>query len=338
MATVFVRSVTDDEPGRWSAQDRAPALLLRQSAALDASGPHQIATDPATADLVLFAENHEDTSASGLYLERVRADRVYREYSRKAFLCSGLDRVVPFLPGVYPSVPARLHRPWWTAGGMYLAEPNPWLQEIHAAVSPRRYAASFLGSAQGRPVRIKLLTLADQPEYVVEDTHEAFVGAIKRGESHTVLALKRRYLEIAAQSDFVLCPRGIGPSSIRLFEVMELGVAPVIIADDWVEPPGVAWNQCSLRVAERDVPRLPEIVRQHRDRAEAMGRAAREAWLRQFAPGSRFRAIADACLDIARHPEFSRARGRMLAWQELARRPHPQRLARRWKNTLLGRT
>lgn len=337
MAKVFVRSVTDDEPARWSHNDRVPAAMLRESAACDPMRVHQLVQDPRDADCVIFAENHEDTSASGPFLERVRSDRVYREHHAKCFVCSGLDHPVPFLPGVYPSIPRWLHRPWWTASGMYLAEVNPFLRGA-APASSRRYLASFLGTAKFKPAREALLQHTALDAWLVEDTHDGFIGALKRGDIASVLAYKRRAIDVSAQSAFVLCPRGVGPSSIRLFETMELGVAPVIIADDWVEPPGVAWSQCSLRVAEADIPRLPTILREHESRAEAMGRAARRAWEERYAPHTRLRTVVDACLAIASHPSFSRARGGRLALRAMATRPHLTRVLRTWKHRLRPRS
>ena len=50
----------------------------------------------------------------------------------------------------------------------------------------------------------------------------------------------------------MICPRGWGSSSIRLFEVMEMGRVPVIISDAWVnEAP--KWADFSVRVSEADV-------------------------------------------------------------------------------------
>jgi hypothetical protein len=37
---------------------------------------------------------------------------------------------------------------------------------------------------------------------------------------------KLRYAELLIASKFVLCPRGNGASSIRLFESMQLGICP----------------------------------------------------------------------------------------------------------------
>jgi hypothetical protein len=59
---------------------------------------------------------------------------------------------------------------------------------------------------------------------------------------------------------------------------MALGRAPVILSDDWVPPDGVDWSECALIVKERDLARLPTILREHEHRWEAMGRNARRVY------------------------------------------------------------
>lgn len=44
------------------------------------------------------------------------------------------------------------------------------------------------------------------------------------------------YLDIMARSKFALCPSGSGPNSIRLWECIEMGIIPVILADTYEGP------------------------------------------------------------------------------------------------------
>jgi Exostosin family len=107
--------------------------------------------------------------------------------------------------------------------------------------------------------------------------------------------LQHRYCEILRDSKFALCPRGTGTGSIRLFEAMSLGICPVIIADAWLPPIGPEWNQISLRIAERDIGNIGQILLSHeRDHVE-MGLLAQRAWLKYFADESYFNYIVDAC-------------------------------------------
>jgi hypothetical protein len=87
-----------------------------------------------------------------------------------------------------------------------------------------------------------------------------------------------------AASKFALCPRGAGVSSIRIFEAMSIGVAPIVVADGWVPPNGPRWNQFALFVPERDVSNLAAIVRTHEAEWEERGRLAYAAYHDYFRP------------------------------------------------------
>lgn len=83
----------------------------------------------------------------------------------------------------------------------------------------------------------------------------------------------------------MLCPRGPGTSSFRLYEVMQLGLVPVILSDRWVAPAGIPWDDCCVWIAESRVAEIPSILQDLEDRASAMGVRAREAWEQWCEPG-----------------------------------------------------
>jgi hypothetical protein len=116
------------------------------------------------------------------------------------------------------------------------------------------------------------------------------------------------YAESLHRARFVLCPRGSGLSSIRLFEAMRAGRCPVIIADDWMAPLFVDWQSCSVRVAEADIARLPAVLREREGEAGDLGRASREIWERWFAPATMLDTLVAACMDIQRSDIRSSAR------------------------------
>jgi hypothetical protein len=94
------------------------------------------------------------------------------------------------------------------------------------------------------------------------------------------------YLTEIRTSKFVLCPRGLGTSSNRLYEVMQLGRVPVILADDWDPPRDLPWAEFSIRVAESDVPELRNILEPSESRAAAMGARAAAVWRESCEPGA----------------------------------------------------
>jgi hypothetical protein len=127
---------------------------------------------------------------------------------------------------------------------------------------------------------------------------------------------QRRYQEVLARSRFVLCPRGHGTSSIRLYETMAAGRVPVIISDEWVAPPGPDWDRFSLRVAESEAGLIPEVLEQRDDAWSDMAAAAAAAFDAHFSRAVGFHRIADLLAELrtarASAPTPIRMRGRLL--------------------------
>jgi hypothetical protein len=65
---------------------------------------------------------------------------------------------------------------------------------------------------------------------------------------------------------------------------MCLGRVPVIISDQWQEPPGVPWSDCSIVVPESEVSHIPNLLASFEDRAHSMGRLARRIYEENFSP------------------------------------------------------
>jgi len=295
MATVCIRTVATDAEARAGLD--YPARYLQAAAARDRFGTHRVTSNFREADAIIFAESHRDGTPAGLYLERVLADPVYRERPDICAIHLGVDRPVPLLPGIYPSVEAR----WQPAGvksGSYLVERNPFLQyDPTRAVEDAEWLGSFLGSM--KEVRRPLLDLRDD-RLLVGDRGSEFVAALRAGDTEAVNRLKADYIETSQNSKFVLCPRGTGTSSIRLFETLELGRAPVIISDQWVPPEGPDWKTCSLRVRESEIACLGQILREREREAAAMGQAARRIWEDWYADDAIFHRLVEDCLDCLR--------------------------------------
>jgi hypothetical protein len=106
------------------------------------------------------------------------------------------------------------------------------------------------------------------------------------------------YAEILQKSKFVLCPRGHGASTWRLFETMRAGRVPVIVSDEWIAPRGLNWDKFSIRVPEREVDRIPAMLEALEGLSEEMGLAARKAWDDNFSVVTSFGWIAETCAQI----------------------------------------
>ena len=75
---------------------------------------------------------------------------------------------------------------------------------------------------------------------------------------------------------------------------METGVCPVILSDKLDLPHGPDWDKIALRVRERDIRKLPEILESHLSESAERGRLAREAYEQWFAPDVVFNRIIEA--------------------------------------------
>lgn len=313
--------------------DDPKALLdleqMREAAYADRFGVHRLAADPAEADLVLFVET---SSAAGHYFEHVRRHPVYREFAEKCYLFSSTDRVVPLLPGVYASVERRWYLPAWTRSGHYLGvrERGPLRHEPDASPS---LLFSFAGAADRHPVRRRIMNL-EHPEGVLLDSSadaRRVEGGAQPGDGAE--RFLRRYAELTADSAFVLCPRGGGASTFRLFEAMMLGRAPVVVSDQWVPPEGPEWDAFSLRVAEDAVDEIPGLLETRRETAPEMGAAARAAWLEWFSPEVSFHRTVGWCLQLAARSASRAGARRYEPYLQLLRPYH----AARWSAKRLAR-
>jgi hypothetical protein len=292
MASVFVLSAASSDSADPKAFIDREQMLA--DARVDRFGIHKVTDDPSDADLVLFVET---STAAGAYFDRIKTHPVYREFREKSYLFSSTDRFIPFLPGVYASIERRWYREAWTRAGHYLGVKERGEMRYEPGFSPSRLF-SFIGASNTSSLRERVIALR-HPDAVVIDSHAESL-AIKRGERPPLAQEEfvRRYVHSVRESAFVLCPRGGGPSSFRLFETMMLGRAPVVISDQWVPPEGPDWGSFSLRIAERDIEKIPQLLEANRGDAEAMGGRARAAWLKWFSDEVSFHRTVERCLDL----------------------------------------
>jgi Exostosin family len=259
-----------------------------------------LADSVAAADLVLYPVPDWSDPAEGDAWRRLG-----RRARQRAFLYSQSDFPVPWAPGVYASLPASRAGGAF-AGGFYVAHHHREEGGIGADLEAARRLEpdllwSFVGTGTNHAVRRRLLELHD-PRALVEDTRTwseevrwAWAGE-RRADGRAAFS---GFASSLGRSKFVLCPRGRGASSIRLFEAMQVGRCPVIVSDEWLPPPFVDWGSCSLRVPEAAVAELPALLRGREGEAEELGREARRVWERLYFPERQLQTLIDACLALA---------------------------------------
>jgi hypothetical protein len=161
----------------------------------------------------------------------------------------------------------------------------------HYALEDARFDFSFVGGiTAGVRQRICASFAGDrQPSNALVKVQAASWDTIL---SRDTTASKREYADSIRYSRFVLCPRGAGAGSVRLFETMRAGRVPVIIADEYVLPAGIDWKKCSLRIPEAEFKSIPERIAANRDNWPELAASARLAWENNFSDRSVFTYIA----------------------------------------------
>jgi Exostosin family len=267
----------------------SPNYLLQWLIERGSPAPHQLVTDPAAADLIIFGETF--SSLDPYFLDVLRHP-LFRAFPEKCVLHHNGDSVVTFCRTVSPSVELQQPNQDCRRSFHYIARRRDI--EILSGVElneEARYLFSFWGATGTHPMRKRLMALHHS---------EASLAEV-RGDVADVMPKRERdqfhleYCRSILQSQFVLCPRGLGPTSMRLFEVMQLGRVPVVIGDTWKRIGSVPWEECAIFVREADIEGIPQLLRERRAEAEFMGKRARVIWEEFFAPERSLVRLIEEC-------------------------------------------
>lgn len=284
---------------------------ITRCAGQDVFQRHTITADPEAADLIIFFEPEDAQLATD-----VTGHPYARRYPDKTFLFDPSDRIVPFLPGIYASIERWQYNATRMRSGFFpVVFDHDWIT-YDPQRSPPELLFSFVGDIRGNATREAIARLV-HPRAMIRDTgrdpanhHDAPDAAQAR--------FHQEFADILANSAFGLCPRGAGVSTFRLFETMKAGRVPVIISDSWVPPEGPAWETFSLRVRERDTPKLPALLERHEGAAAGMAAIARQQWELWFSASASFHRIVEWCLSIQQSRRIPERVARTLVmWQLL---------------------
>jgi hypothetical protein len=288
-------------------------------AEVDRVGVHELVDDPAAADVVLFPQCH----MVDWKLEAIRRHPVARRHWNKVMVYDERDRPWLSFPGVYVSFPRRRFDFGRQRAWAYL---KPDLAPAEPSLPEPDLLFSFVGSPTAA-CRRQLFELR-HPDAVVEEVR-GFVFWDSSSENFD--ARRRRFRQVLERSRFVLCPRGHGTSSFRLYETIAAGRVPVIISDDWVAPPGPDWSRFSLRIAERDVSSVVRVLNERNPEWEELGAQASIAFREYFAADVAFHRTVELLADLRRTaaPMPGPRSLRIRAERSAAAESRPLRAARR---------
>ncbi|MDE1154636.1 MAG: exostosin family protein [Acidobacteriaceae bacterium] len=262
-----------------------------------ASGRHELTDDPAAAEMILLLG-----SFGGHQTARLLEHPLYQRFRDKVAVYTDDDHYLPLAPGVYCSAAVdesvRCGRvsnySYVTANGQFA---NQFAAGASAAAE-RTLLFSFQGGSTSL-LRKKLFNLDFGREDVFIENTSAYRHWDDSQQDRA--ERQRRYAETLASSSFVLCPRGAGRGSIRFFEVMRAGVAPVLLSDGYALPPGPDWDSFLIRVAEKEMKDLPKILEPLKGSAIERGCLARAAWEEYFAPEVEFDLIVERAWSALNH-------------------------------------
>ncbi len=189
------------------------------------------------------------------------------------------DRPTGRHSGFYSSLPRRLfdHRRHRTF--IYPLAFNEMVDEFPLADA--RYNFGFIGgvTASVREELFKALKpreAADNAIFKVQGADWSKVSDRSGGP------IKSEYAEFLRSTKFILCPRGYGVGTARLFETMKARRVPVIISDQYVLPADIDWGACSISVSEKDVSIIPGLVSARLNDWPSMATQARKVWELNF--------------------------------------------------------
>jgi hypothetical protein len=304
-------------------------LSVKENAELDRFRVHHLVDDPAAADLIIFAEID-----CGRLCRFVLEHPLVKRYRAKCFLYSTDWRVVPWLPGIYTGLERKYYLPRRVRPGFYPScLTNPLISFQPDDGCDLLYG--FMGDINTHPVRRVLAGLPHPPDAWVDTSSES-QAVMWAGSPAEHEAFWQRYFQLMKRCKFFICPRGVAPASIRMFETMCMGRVAVVLSDDWVPPAGPDWNKVILRVPEAEAARLPDILREHEAKAHEMGLAARQAWEEFFAPDVLFHRLVELCLEIQRARTLPEWLERQAIIPQLLQRRVLREYARYIKDRLTG--
>jgi hypothetical protein len=207
----------------------------------------------------------------------------YRTHPENTFAWDQDDRPTGRLPGLFCSLSRRLASPMRHRGFCYPLRINCLVQECSPADA--KFLFGFSGNVTS-PLRARLfseLAGAAQKHQALLRKTESIFTRIYNSQTDVERA---RFVDDLRQCRFILCPRGNGLSSIRLFEAMEAARVPVIISDAIVLPQCVDWSKCAIIVQERNIAQIPRLLVSHEADWPNLARNARSEWERCFGNNS----------------------------------------------------
>lgn len=266
--------------------------LFRELSLHDLSGNHTLVFAPESADCILFIDAHVSLTVD--YYSIVDNHPLTKKFPEKVMVYDEYDRPPSYGRGIYVSLPRPLFNPKRHAVVCY------WKNEFEASdnidsCKTRTDYCFFAGAVSYNPTRARIVKHLTGSIVHVKDT--SAVSPWKSGADAPTKAeleqSRRDYSDLMMNHQYCLAPLGKGTASIRMFEAFLHGTVPIVMANEYVSPDIVAWDDCVVKINQR---RPRDIVlRQHELQGGFNDRQqkAREIQHRYFAFYSRWNFFGD---------------------------------------------
>jgi hypothetical protein len=218
--------------------------------------------------------------------QALRENHVWQKYPWKSFGIFEGDSAPRYLHGLYCGIPKKWNFAKRFSGLAYTWHqqqfPNPVPPFSNICKTEKDFLFAYIGRNSNSLRRRLVATCQNIAAVHVEDSSDNYNHFSNSSESR--FERQTHYWDIMSRAKFAICPVGAAPSSVRLFEMMEAGIAPVVISDQWVEPFGPQWDKFCLKIPESRIRYIHSIVSEIEPEFEVRGRLARLAWEKWFAP------------------------------------------------------
>ncbi len=233
-------------------------------------------SSPSSANVIVFGSDE---------ISYIKRSPLYNAWRSKAICISEEDIPTFILPGLYvANMKSFITSSRAKTINYFISErdaPNLEIRRFADRKMDKRYLYSFMGASSSWARKRLFRSVLSKSDTLIEATNSYNHWTTDQTEAQNRASQNLRYAQVMASSKFVLCPRGCGLSSYRLFESMSLGVAPVIISDQWRPIEGIDWN-FAIFLPEHQIPNIDHIMRAHESEWEERGQAASSVYKKIF--------------------------------------------------------
>jgi len=206
--------------------DNSSSKTLR--CVLTEKSSHFLESDPSSANVIIFGSDE---------ISYIKRNPLYNAWKSKAICISEEDIPNFILPGLYvANMKSFITSSRAKTINYFISErdaPNLEVRRFADRKVDKRYLYSFMGGSTSWARKRLFRLVHSKSDTLIEATNSYNHWTTDQTGIQDRASQNLRYAQVMALSKFVLCPRGCGLSSYRLFESMSLGVAPVIISDQW---------------------------------------------------------------------------------------------------------